>query len=303
MILIRRGPGYGHCLFYAYLCRTNLKRMIDIGKFNVLRACKGASQGMYLCDEEGNEVLLPAREEPADLLVDDKLEVFVYRDSEDRIVATLLKPKIIRDSFAWLQVKELTKFGAFLDWGLAKDLLVPFSEQGRKMVKDKWYLVYMYLDEKSDRLVATTRFDRFLQEPPAGLKEGDEVDLIVVNATDLGVNVIINQRFRGLVFRNDLTKALEPGERLRGYVKNIKPDGKIDVGLQRPGYGKVPPSADRILDALRQGGGFLPLTDKSDPQEIQRHMEMSKKTFKKAIGALYKQRLISIDDDGIRLVL
>lgn len=275
--------------------------MIEIGTYQTLQACRGTAHGMYLCDETGREVLLPAGEEPEDLLTGDRLRVFIYKDSEDRPVATRREPKVVRGQFARLQVREVTKFGAFLDWGLPKDLLAPFSEQRQKMVKDEWYTVYVYLDEQTERLVASNRLDQFLRQEPLRVRPGEEVELFILHRTELGVNVIINDLHYGLLFHSDLSEPVQPGERRRGYIKAIKEDNKIDVSLHPPGYAKVPPNADRILRRLQQEGGFLALNDKSDPERIQAELQMSKKTFKKAIGALYKQRRITIEADGIRL--
>lgn len=277
--------------------------MIELGKYNRLRACRVADQGMILCDDDsGQEVLLPAREEPEDLLVDDRLEVFIYKDGADNLIATTREPRIKRGEFAYLKVVEVTRYGAFLDWGLTKDLLVPFSEQARKMTRDNWYIVYCYLDEITERLVASSRTDRFLKDEPEDLQRGDEVELLIGPTTDLGVNVIINDKHKGLIFHKDLYQTVEIGERRRGYIKKVKPEGKIDVSLQPPGYQRVPGNAGKILTKLEENQGFLPLTDKSDPARIHDELEMSKKTFKKAIGALYKQRRIRIETDGIYLV-
>jgi len=276
--------------------------MIEIGKYHTLEAFRGTAQGMYLRDETGTEILLPGAEEPKDLLTGDRIRVFVYKDSEDRPVATLVEPKAVRDQFVHLRVSEVNKYGAFLDWGLPKDLLVPFAEQRQPMRKDEKYTVFVYLDEQTDRLVASSRLDRFLSPEPPALQPGDKVELLILHRSELGVNVIVNERHRGLIFNSDLSEPVRPGMRRPGYIKAIKPDHKIDISLQPPGYAKVPPNADRILERLREAGGYLALTDKSAPQHIQQELQMSKKTFKKAIGALYKQRLITIEKDGIRLI-
>jgi predicted RNA-binding protein (virulence factor B family) len=276
--------------------------MTEIGKFNILKACRAAREGTYLCDEEGEEVLLPAKEEPEDLLIGDQLRVFVYRGPDDKMVATLKEPKVVRNEFAYLQVVEVTRHGAFLDWGLDKDLLLPFSEQARKMKKGEWCLICLYLDEQTDRLVASARIQKFLDNENLTVRPGDEVNLLIGWETDLGFNVIINNRHQGLLFHKDLFKEIHTGDRMKGYIHQIKPDNKIDVGLQKPGYGKVPANAQKILDELKQHNGFLPLTDKSPPELIRDRLGMSKKTFKKAVGGLYKQRLISIEADGIYLL-
>lgn len=275
--------------------------MIKIGQFNKLRACRAEKEGTYLCDEQGAEVLLPAREEPEELLIDDELNVFVYRGPDNQLVATLNEPKVQRGAFAYLQVVEVTRFGAFLDWGLDKDLLVPFSEQAHKMMKGEWYIIYLYLDEQTDRLVASSKIQKFLSNEELTVGPGDEVDLLIGRETDLGFNVIINDRHKGLLFHDDLFKEVQTGERTKGYIHQIKPENKIDVSLEKPGYGKVPANARRILDELKAHDGFLPLTDKSPPELIHDRLGMSKKTFKKAIGGLYKQRIIKIEKDGIHL--
>ncbi len=257
--------------------------------------------GMYLIDKEGNEVLLPNKYVPEDMLINDEIEVFVYNDSEDRMVATTLKPKIQRNEYGYLKVKEVNAFGAFLDWGLEKDLLVPFREQKLKMLPEKKYLVYLYLDEKTDRLVASAKIQRFIEKDKIELEEGEEVNLLICEQTTLGVNVIINNLYKGLIFKSDLYQKIMPGNLRKGFIKHIRPDNKIDVVLEKQGYQNIEPNAEKILEKLHLHNGYLDLNDKSDPTEIAAHLEMSKKTFKKAIGALYKKRLIRIEKNGIYL--
>lgn len=277
--------------------------MINIGQINHLRAVRSTDNGVYLTDEEGSgEVLLPNKYVPEDIAEGKVLEVFIFNDSEDRITATTATPKIKLHEFACLQVRDVTHVGAFLDWGLEKDLLVPFKEQPGRMVKGGWYMVFLYLDAETDRLVASGRYQKFLQKENIDLKPGEEVNLIIDDETDLGVNVIVNHRFRGLIYQNELFQKIRRGDKRTGFIKNVREDGKIDVTLQKPGYGKVEPNAEKILARLKDNQGYLRLTDKSDPDDIAEILEMSKKTFKKAVGALYKQRLIRLENDGIYLI-
>lgn len=276
--------------------------MIEIGRMNRLRAARRSAPGVYLTDEEGSrEVLLPNKYAPDTIKKDDMLDVFVFMDSEDRITATTAKPLIMRDQFACLQVREVNQVGAFLDWGLEKDLLVPYKEQPGKMSPGNWYIVYLFLDEDTERLVASGRYLKFFQKDPVDLVPGQEVDLLIDNQTDLGLNVIINHKYRGLVYENEIFERIHRGDLRKGYVKTVREDGKVDVSLQKLGYAKVDASAQRILDQLKSHGGFLPIGDKSDPDEIMGLLEMSKKTFKKAVGALFKQRLVRLEEDGIYL--
>ncbi|KAA9346427.1 CvfB family protein [Larkinella humicola] len=276
--------------------------MIQIGKINTLIALRETSVGVFLGDDEDNDILLPNKYVPESLRVDDPIDVFVYTDSEDRIIATTLTPKIQRNQFARLQVVSVTSVGAFLDWGLEKDLLVPYREQSRPMEVGRWYVVYLYLDHETDRLVASSRLNRFLDSEVPNLTEGQEVSLLAWEPTDLGINVIINNRYRGLVYANEVFRQVYPGDRLTGYIKTIRDDNRIDVSLQKPGYENVEPNAQRILATLKEQNGFLPLNDYSEPDAIYQTLEMSKKTFKKAIGTLFRERKIAIKEDGIYLV-
>jgi len=276
--------------------------MIEIGNYNTLKVLRETSVGAFLGDDEGHEVLLPGKYVPGEISVDSEIEVFVYRDSEDRLVSTTLKPKIMLHQFAVLQAVMVNQIGAFLDWGLEKNLFVPFREQGTKMLKGRWYMVYLYLDEQTDRLVASSKINRFLNNEQLTVKEGDEVDVMIWETTDLGVNVIINNLHKGLVYHNEFFAQVSPGDIRKGYISKIRDDNKIDVQLQMPGVGNIEPSAARILEILKTKDGFLPLTDNSEPEEIARILEMSKKTFKKAIGSLYKQKIIMIEKNGIRFI-
>lgn len=275
--------------------------MLDLGVKNTLRILRGTGVGMFLGDAEGNDVLLPKKYIPEDAIVGDNIEVFIYRDSEDRIIATTLEPKIQLNEFAYLQVKAVTQVGAFLDWGLEKDLFVPFREQNKKMEVDKWYVVYLYIDEDTDRLAASCKVNRFFEKENIDLTIGQEVDILVFEETDLGMNAIINNRYKGLIYENEIFQRIKVGTRTKAYVKNIRDDKRIDLSLQKQGYANVEPNAERILEKLKANNGFLDLTDKSDANYVMYQLEMSKKTFKKAAGALYRQRIIRIEEDGIYL--
>ena len=283
--------------------------MIDIGRINTLTALRQTTVGFFLGDltdrktqDFSNDILLPNKYVPHTLAVDDDIDVFVYTDSEDRPVATTLTPAIQRDEFASLQVVAVNSTGAFLDWGLEKDLLVPHREQARPMEVGQWYVVFMYLDEETNRLVASSKLNRFMDPDVRNLAVGDEVQLLAYDITDLGVNVIINNRYRGLIFANEIFRTVRPGDPLIGYIKNIRDDKRVDVSLQKAGFENVEPNARRILATLKAENGFLPLTDNSPPDEIYNALEMSKKTFKKAIGTLYRERKVLLEKDGIRLV-
>ncbi len=276
--------------------------MIEIGNYNELTVLRRVSIGLYLGDTEGNEVLLPSKYVPRSVSIGEPLNVFVYKDSEDRVIATTLTPKITLNHFAYLRVEMVSEVGAFLDWGLEKQLLVPFREQMRKMVAGESYIVYMYYDEKSERLAASAKLNQFLSNEELSVRTGDEVEIMLWEETDLGINVIINNRHKGLIYDNEIFTEIEEGEIRKGFIKNIREDNKIDVLLQKTGYGNIEPNASLILEKLKAGGGFLALTDKSEPGQIISQLGMSKKTFKKAVGSLYRRKIIRIEEDGIHLV-
>lgn len=277
--------------------------MIELGKYANLMVMRRTTVGIYLGDEHGDEVLLPNKFiTNKTISVGDKMEVFVYKDSEDRLIATTDKPKILVDEFAYLYVNEVNENGAFLDWGLERDLFVPFREQMKKMEEDRSYMVYMYRDAESDRLVASSKITKFTDNENHTFEEGDEVQIQVWDVTLLGVSVIINGRYKGLIFHNDIFTHLSMGEKRTAYIKTVREDNQLDVILQKPGYDAVEPNAQLILELLKKTDGFLELTDRSEPTLIYRKLEMSKKLFKKAIGTLYRRKLISLDDDGIRLI-
>jgi predicted RNA-binding protein (virulence factor B family) len=277
------------------------KNMLHLGIKNTLRILRGTGVGMFLGDEEGNDVLLPKKYVPDHAIVGEDIEVFIYRDSEDRIIATNLEPKIQLNQFACLQVKSVTAIGAFLDWGLEKDLFVPFREQNKKMEEGRWYAVYLYLDEETDRLVASCKVNRYFEKEKIDLLIGQEVDLLIFEETDLGLNAVINNKYKGLIYENEIFQRIKIGTRTKGFVKNLRDDNRVDLSLQKQGYANVEPNAARILEKLKANNGFLDLTDKSDSNYVMYQLEMSKKTFKKAVGALYRQKIIRIEEDGIYL--
>ncbi|WP_150451806.1 CvfB family protein [Arenibacter lacus] len=276
--------------------------MIALGKYSKLEILRDTTVGLFLGDEEGNDVLLPNKYVPEEFEIGDFLEVFCYLDHEERIVATTLEPYIMVNQFRLLQVAEVNEYGAFMDWGLEKHLLVPFREQRNKMQEGQWYVVYCYLDEKTNRLVASNKLDKFLSNDTLTVEEEEKVALTVTRATDLGWEVIINDSHKGLVYANEVFKKISIGDQINGYIKLIRPDNKIDVSLQPIGYKSLEPAANLIYNKLKAYGGYLELHDKSAPEDIKRVLQMSKKTFKKGIGVLYKERKIEIGTDGIRLV-
>ncbi|MFP9099763.1 S1 RNA-binding domain-containing protein [Flavobacterium sp. RHBU_24] len=275
--------------------------MIEIGKFNTLTIARGTSVGLYLTDGT-TDVLLPNKYVPEQWQEGEAFTAFVYLDQEERPVATTLEPYIKLNDFALLRVSYVNNVGAFMNWGLEKDLFVPFREQARPMEQGKRYLVHMHIDEKSNRLVGSSKLNQFIKNENLDVTEGEEVDLIVSHFTDLGINVIINGKYKGLLYQSEVYDDLRLGDRIVGYVKTIRPDNKIDVTLQKPGFESIEPNAEKILDELRASRGFLRLTDDSHPEDIKTVLKMSKKSFKKAIGTLYRQRLIEIKEDGIYLV-
>lgn len=276
--------------------------MIEIGVYHTLSILRDTEPGLFLGDEDGNEVLLPNRYVPKTFELGDNLEVFVYLDNEERPVATTDKPYITKGDFALLRCNQVTKYGAFLDWGLVKQLFCPFKEQVFKMKEGNWYLVRCYEDEETNRLVASSRTNKFLDNSELTVSKFEEVDLIISHPSDKGMNVIVNKKHLGLVYNDDIFKELSIGDRVKGVVKKVRQDNKLDISLGQIGYKSIEPNADQVLKELKDSGGYLSLSDKSSPEEIKDLLQMSKKNFKKAIGTLYKQRLIDIKPDGIYLV-
>lgn len=273
---------------------------MNIGEFNDLEILRFTSVGAYLGDEEGNDVLLPNKYLTEDLEIGERIKVFVYRDSEDRAVATTEIPLIELGSFAYLRVNSVDFFGAFADWGLEKDLMIPFKEQNKKLEEGQYCLTYLLLDEQTDRVYGSTKVNRYLEPCEEDFRPNQEVNLLICDKTNLGVKVIVNDRYSGMIFRSDLSRPLQRGERTAGFIYNVREDGKLDVRLEPAGYVKVPDSAEKLL-AILKTRGRIPFTDKSDPDLIREELGMSKKTFKQAVGALYKQRLIILETNGISL--
>ncbi|HPW96966.1 MAG TPA: S1-like domain-containing RNA-binding protein [Flavobacterium sp.] len=274
---------------------------MKLGEFNTLIIDRLTKVGLFLTDNT-NDVLLPLKYIPKDYKIGDEIKVFLYLDHEERPVATTLEPYIIINDFAFLRVNYTNSFGAFLDWGLEKDLFVPFKEQARPMEQGKRYLVHAYLDDKSDRIVGSSRVNKFLDNSELDLQQGDEVDLIISHITDLGTNVIINKKHKGLMYSNEIYEDLRIGDKHKGYIKTIRPDNKIDVSFQKIGVENIEPNAEVILKELKANRGFLRLNDNSHPEDIKTVLKMSKKSFKKAVGSLYKDKIIEIKEDGIYLV-
>jgi uncharacterized protein len=275
--------------------------MIEIGRYNDLRVVKVKDIGVFLDGDEYGEILMPVRYVPEGTQPDDILHAFIYRDSEDLIIATTLEPKAEVGDIAWLECKQVTDFGAFMDWGLPKDLLVPFREQSIPMEEGKSYWVMVYLDKASQRIVGSARLGKYLKNEELTVNEGDEVEIGICEKTDLGYRVMVNGLHWGILYKNEVYQPLKMGDRMRGFVKKIREDNKIDISLQKQGYEAIPELSLKLLHILKEHQGFLPLTDHSAPEEIYRLLQMSKKTFKKAVGALYKQKIVEIGEKGITL--
>jgi len=276
--------------------------MTEIGKINTLSVVRETANGLYLDAEELGEILMPTKFVTPEVKEEGKATVFVYTDSEDRLVATTEKPLAKVGDFACLRVNAVTSIGAFLDWGLPKDLFVPFSEQNAKMREGGEYWVYVYLDLLTNRVVASAKLHKFLDNTPPSYQVGDEVEVIILEETDLGFKAIVNEEHTGILYRNQVFSPLFPGMKTKAYIQKIRDDEKIDLLLEKPGYDKVDAISQRILTELKNNRGFLAVSDKSSPEMIHSMFGISKKNFKKAVGALYKQRRIDFHSDGIRLL-
>ncbi len=275
---------------------------MEIGKINTLVAARPTEYGFILIDEEENEVLLPNAYLSKDVVLGEETDVFIYLDSEDRVVATILNPKIKLGEFGYLEAIDVNSYGAFMDWGLPKDLLVPFAEQGRKMEVGKFYPVYLLQDESTGRLIGSSKINKFLSFENIALKVGQEVDILPFGMTELGMNVIVENKYRGLIFKTNIHKHIEEGEHIKAFVKKIRSDGKLDIMLEPIGYREsIDKNTEIIINALKKNNGFIAITDKSSPQLIQKVLGLSKKAFKRGVGNLYKQRLIELEEEGIRL--
>lgn len=278
--------------------------MIETGQMNRLKVIKQVDFGIYLDGGEAGEILMPGRYVPSPCLVGDELDVFIYRDSEDRLIATTEMPYAMVGEFALLKVVDVTAQGAFLNWGLPKDLLAPFSEQKPRMEAEKSYVVRIYLDEDSDRIVASARLDDFLyRESENEFTAGEAVSLFVANRSELGYQIIVDNTHWGLLHHSEAARPLRRGQHLDGFIRNIRQDGRIDICLHIKASEKTGDVAQMVVRGLRKNDGFIAVTDKSSPDEIFEHFGISKKMYKKAIGALYKKKVIAIESDGIRLLL
>lgn len=274
---------------------------IKLGKYNQLEVVKEVDFGVYLNGDEDGEILLPKRYVPEGTKPGDILNVFIYLDMEERLVATTLQPYVQVGEFACLEVAWVNQFGAFLNWGLMKDLFVPFREQKMKMQKGKRYVVYVHLDEESYRIVASAKIEHFLSTEKPDYQPGQEVEVLVWQRTELGYKVIVENKFSGMLYHNEIFQPLEVGMRLPAFVKQVRPDGKIDLVLQKAGARKVDDFSEVLWQYIKDNDGFTPLNDKTDAEVIYHTFGVSKKTFKKAVGDLYKKRRIVLKEDGIHL--
>ncbi len=278
-----------------------LETNIKIGRFNRLTVQSRSDYGLYLsCGED--RVLLPNKYVPTRLSIGDRLDVFVYTDSEDRLVATTLTPAGVTGDFVFLVAKETAPFGTFMDWGLEKDLLVPKNEQQDRIMPGKKYLVKICQDARTGRIYGTTRISASCDKNTSALKAGQQVDLLIHSITTIGITAVVDNRYYGMMYHNETYEKVFTGDTCKGYIMRLREDGKIDLTLKKPGYSSVPKSAEVILYRLNKSGGFIPCHDKSAPEEIRKRFSMSKKEFKRAVGSLYKKRLIELKDNGIGLV-
>jgi predicted RNA-binding protein (virulence factor B family) len=276
--------------------------MIQTGLFLDLTFHHDTPQGWYLVDEMGVEVLLPNKFCPSEAIEGDVINVFIFRDSEDRLTAATVVPMIEIGQFACLEVVSATGIGAFLDWGLEKDLFVPFKEQHRKLVEGEHTVAYLYRDEVTDRLLASTKISKWLEKTDVNILYNTAVDLLCFEETEIGFRVIINQKHQGIIYKNEVFQRIEMGDQLKGYVRLVRENGHVDVSLTPMGHKKVSTLSDTVLEAITAAGGFLALHDKSDANLIQSKLGMSKKAFKQTVGVLYKAKEIIIEETGIRKV-
>lgn len=274
---------------------------MDLGQWNELSILRFTSVGAYLGDEEENDVLMPNKYLTENLEVGQKVKVFLYNDSEDRLVATTEQPKIELHDFAFLKIKEVNLYGAFADWGLEKDLLIPFKEQNLKLEEDKYYLVFLDYDPATSRLFGSTKTKKYFRPCKDENLLNQEVDLLIAETSELGVKVVVDNQYQGLIFKSDVHQTLKRGSRTKGYIYNIREDGKVDIRLEPEGYEKVQDASTVLLNAIKERK-VLFLSDKSDPDEIREQLGMSKKTFKQALGKLYKEKIINILPDRIEYI-
>lgn len=274
---------------------------IELGRFNILEVVKEVDFGMYLDGGEEGEILLPQRYVPEDCRPGDKLNVFLYLDNEERLVATTLTPLVQVGEFACLEVAWVNEYGAFLNWGLMKDLFVPFREQKMKMLVGNKYVVHAHIDDESYRIVASAKVDRYLLKDTPPYEAGEEVSILIWQKTDLGFKAIIENKYGGLLYDSEIFQPLRTGDTLKAFIKQVREDGKIDLILQKPGFEKVDDFAKTLLQYIKDNGGRISLNDKSPAEEIYDTFGVSKKTFKKGVGDLYRKHLILLQEGGIAL--
>jgi predicted RNA-binding protein (virulence factor B family) len=275
---------------------------MELGKINTLKVSRKTDHGFYLLDKLGNEVLLPNAYVTDQIKIDDEIEVFIYTDSEDRLVATTERPYIQLNEFAVLKAIDINRFGAFMDWGLPKDLLVPFSEQSCRMERNKSYLVYLKKDEKTERLVGSNKEHKYVEIKDIPLEPNQEVELLIYQESELGMNAIVDGKYKGLIFNTDIHKPIKIGDKIKGYVNQVRTGGKIDLLLEPKGYKNIiDKNSSLVLKKIIENKGSLQLTDKSSPEEIKKILGISKKAFKKTIGNLYKQKMIVILPGEIKI--
>lgn len=275
---------------------------IKLGDYNTLTVVKNVDFGMYLDGGKAGEILLPAKYVPEGTEIGDELRVFIYLDQDERVIATTEEPIAKVGDFAYLEVKWVNEYGAFLDWGLMKDIFCPFREQKKKMEIGDSYIVHIHIDEDSYRIVASAKVDRYLNNEECPLESGEEVDLLVWQKTELGFKVIINNEYSGLVYQDQVFTYIHTGDRLKGYIQTIREDGKIDVTLQKTGRQQTLDFSDTLLDYIKSQDGFCSFNDKTNAEDIYREFNVSKKVFKKAVGELYKRHAIRLSDEGLYLV-
>jgi uncharacterized protein len=275
--------------------------MFELGKINTLKVLRKVEFGFYLGIDD-KEILLPQKGPSEGYRIDDSIDVFVYRDSDDRLIASTQYPFALVGEFAFLEAVDINSQGAFLDWGIEKDLLAPFAQQAIPMKVGNSFVVYIYVDTVTNRIAATTKFKKYFDLDISSLQENDVVEVLVYSKGDLGYNLIVNNKYNGLAYHNEVYENIRIGDKLQGYISKLREDGKLDVRFQKSGYELVDDAKWKIVNDLKKHQGFLPFSDATSPEEIKKHFQLSKKAFKKAIGALYKERQIEITSNGIKLV-
>ncbi len=276
--------------------------MLEIGNYNSLKLKEKVARGAILQTEEEEEVFLPCKDVPTDLERGESLNLFVYQDKEGKTICSLARPSLIKNTCALLEIVGVAGAGAFADWGLNEDLFIPVEEQDVDLEEGDSEVIFLFFDEEKGKLYGTTRIDDHLKGDTAIFEQGQEVDLLLYSRSDLGVEAVVNNYCIGMLYANEIFREIEHGQTLKGYVQKVRPDGKLDLNLEKPGYGNVEPNAQIVLDYLKANAGVMMLHDQSEADEIKKHLHMSKKNFKKALGLLYKQRLVTLGVDRVELV-